>query len=709
MPTPSPDATAGAGEARHEAGQPPPHRICIVSAEFVGLFKNGGIGTSMSGLAESLADHGHDITVLYTRGFLMPALARRRWRKTFVRAGLTLDFVRPVDFSGLGGPLRDLSLMVPAAVLRYLETKRFDIVHLNDTGGEGYLALAARHTGLHFERTAFVAALHSPTEWVLEANRSIALLHANAEVTAAERLTIALADVLWSPSRYLLDWIVSHGFTLPRHVVEQQYVMPRHLPAPRPADRPDSFRTPSPEQRSANISSVVFFGRLEARKGLRIFVEALNLIADELSKADIEVVFLGSIGLMDGQPSDAYIARHRSRWPFRSRLVNELGQAEALAFLREEGRLAVVASATDNSPCTVYEVIENAVAFIAARGGGIPELVHPDDTDAVLFEPLAAALAERLTATIRTGATFARPAVPRDENMRRWLDLHAAQGLLVEAGLQRHANLLSLPGMARLILLTEGDPAAATRLAADLRGSPITVEVLVLRRSAPPGGECGVKAVTAEALLALPVAGPGTLVAFVDPALNVDAGRFRRMAERLLLDPDADGYRSGGKGPDGAFHPPGPGGIASLLRWGVLGAGPLIVKAETFARLSRRPAPDAGAFAGLPDALALAGARLLPYPEAVASFRKRPSPPAATLGRFALFESATPPFPGALVLLAMLGPWPGHAEDRRRWAAYRILASRFGFVLPELIALAAFARARLSAMRRFIASRRRGR
>ena len=32
--------------------------VCIVSSEIIGPFKNGGIGTSMTGLAEHLADSG---------------------------------------------------------------------------------------------------------------------------------------------------------------------------------------------------------------------------------------------------------------------------------------------------------------------------------------------------------------------------------------------------------------------------------------------------------------------------------------------------------------------------------------------------------------------------------------------------------------------------------------------------------------------------
>ena len=41
-------------------------KVCIVTGEIVGPHKNGGIGTSMTGLAETLASSGLPVTILYT-------------------------------------------------------------------------------------------------------------------------------------------------------------------------------------------------------------------------------------------------------------------------------------------------------------------------------------------------------------------------------------------------------------------------------------------------------------------------------------------------------------------------------------------------------------------------------------------------------------------------------------------------------------------
>ena len=62
-----------------------PKKICIVTPEFVGLSKNGGIGTAMSGLAELLTKAGHHVTVLYTRGHFLTAAACRSWSRRLGR------------------------------------------------------------------------------------------------------------------------------------------------------------------------------------------------------------------------------------------------------------------------------------------------------------------------------------------------------------------------------------------------------------------------------------------------------------------------------------------------------------------------------------------------------------------------------------------------------------------------------------------------
>src|SRR5437762_2959287 len=204
-------------------------RVCIVTNEIIGPFKNGGIGTSMTGLAQTLAAAGLPVTVLYTGSVWSPDVSLRRWKKHYTELGIELVALSIEEMNSLAGPLRDCGFGVPYLVYAYLKASNFDVVHFNDCCGEGMLALAAKKLGIAFEKTLLVVALHSPSQWVLELNQSPPANPIMAAYNHAERLSVQYADVLWSPSRYMLDWAETHELTFPPQTFVQQYSVP--LPA----------------------------------------------------------------------------------------------------------------------------------------------------------------------------------------------------------------------------------------------------------------------------------------------------------------------------------------------------------------------------------------------------------------------------------------------------------------------------------------------
>ena len=127
----------------------------------------------------------------------------------------------------------------------------------------GLFAALAKRQGLCLASATLCVGTHSPTLWHLEGMNETADADA-LEVDFMERETAARADVLWSPSRYMASWMRREGWRLPRRVLF------RHCPLP---DAPSAGRRavgPRPE--------LVFFGRLESRKGLELFCDALDRI-----------------------------------------------------------------------------------------------------------------------------------------------------------------------------------------------------------------------------------------------------------------------------------------------------------------------------------------------------------------------------------------------------------------------------------------------
>jgi glycosyltransferase involved in cell wall biosynthesis len=392
-----------------------PPSVCIVTSEIIGPFKNGGIGTAMTGLAELLAAEGMHVTVLYTGAIWSPDIGIGAWRKRYAERGIELVALTIDDLKTVAGPLKDRGFCVPWLVYRYLAGRPFDVIHFNDCAGDGSLSLAAKTLGLAFADSLLVVALHSPSRWVLELNQTLPTSIVLAAYHYAEQLTVTCADLVWSPSRYLLDWAAANGFDFPPQTFIQQYAIP--LPA-----------VAATTKSGAAITELVFFGRLEERKGLRLFCNALHLVRDELARRGIRVIFLGKPERCAGMHSLDYIARRSAAWPFPVQTLTDLGQPEALRYLLDGGKLAVMASPVDNSPCTVYEALALGIPFLAARTGGIPELIDEADREQVLFhhstEALASALIQALDRSIEHGGRIARPAVSQADSRRNWTSMH---------------------------------------------------------------------------------------------------------------------------------------------------------------------------------------------------------------------------------------------------------------------------------------------
>jgi glycosyltransferase involved in cell wall biosynthesis len=408
---------------RLSESSPTPHSplptpcVCIVTSEIIGPFKNGGIGTAMTGLAELLAAAGLRVTVLYTGAIWSPDVSLGPWRKRYAERCIELVALTIGDMKSIAGPLKDRGFGVPWLVYRYLTGRYlaghpFDVIHFNDCMGEGSLSLAAKRLGVAFAGSLLVVALHSPSRWVLELNHTLPTSILFSAYHYAEQLSVACADVLWSPSRYLLDWVAARGFELPEQTFIQQYVIP--LPVAR-----DGKSAPGA------ISEIVFFGRLEERKGLRLFCNAIHLLRDELAQRGITVTFLGKPERCAGIPSLDYIDRRAANWQFPLRTLTDLGQPEALRYLLEGGKLAVMASPVDNSPCTVYEALSLDIPFLATRTGGIPELIDAADQDDVLFHHSTESLASALRKTLDHGARVAKPGIPQEDSRRSWMSMHA--------------------------------------------------------------------------------------------------------------------------------------------------------------------------------------------------------------------------------------------------------------------------------------------
>jgi glycosyltransferase involved in cell wall biosynthesis len=305
-------------------------------------------------------------------------------------------------------------------VWRWLKTRSFDVIYAVEHTGIGFFVAMAKLFGLAFQETRLLVGTHSPTMWHLEGNRQLPPGRDVLGVDYMERMTVALADTVISPSRYMIEWMQRERWSLPEHVEVIANPVPSHA-------RPDGAL---PEN-VTGVKEFVFFGRLEPRKGIVIFARALSLLRPDLV-AGLTVTFLGKRSRLDVTQLAKSVLPKTLHW----QVIDDMSASDAVAYLKQPGRVAIVASLMENAPMTVVECLGQGIPFLASVVGGIPELLHPEDRERHLFQPEPGELARALTRTISDGLGPARAALlPQsiDASWRATLGAAARQPAMLPA------------------------------------------------------------------------------------------------------------------------------------------------------------------------------------------------------------------------------------------------------------------------------------
>lgn len=373
--------------------------ICLVTPDIAGVTRNGGIGTAFYHLATTLAEAGHQVTVLYTLGGFVEESGTSLEQVIAGFAKKNITFVplpTQEDVQGSG------HILLSWWAYQWLKERSFDVIHFPDWRGTGYFTALAKHTGQAFAETRICIQLHSPTVWHMLGDGQVVDDVEQVETAYLESLAVRYADAVISPSQYLVDWYRTHGWQLPADVQVIQNLLP-------------AVTLSEPEVQP--VTEIVFFGRLEARKGVLIFCEAVRDL-------NVKVTFLGKNSMIHGQPSFEVISEYMAGATAEWQMLSDYNTHEAIAYLRGAGRLAVIASRVENSPYVVLEALHYRVPFIATDTGGTAELIAPEDRTKVLYAFNTEALRAALQRVLAEGITPAKPAIASETTRQAWLNWH---------------------------------------------------------------------------------------------------------------------------------------------------------------------------------------------------------------------------------------------------------------------------------------------
>ena len=337
--------------------------VTLVTSELQGWGPGGGIGSAMRELAVTLRAAGHPVTVL----LVQPGAATD---------GPALEgvAVHHLDSSACS------RLALVRRVAAWLKDHRTDVVHLHD-----WLGLASGlKEALQPHPPQMVVGIHGPSAWARNGNpwprdaQGGLLAHEEqlfdeGVVRALELDGLLQADWLVSPSAAMATWVSDN--LLNGHRPEHLLVN-RNCPLTQRLQRPEHNNTVSPEG-----VDLVYFGRLEQRKGLALFLEALLT----MNRRPQRVLFLGSdcvVGRQsNGEPlwGKELIAQTLQGSSIAVQHEQNLLRDAALQRLLELDAVVVIPSLIENSPCVVEELLDSGLAMVVTDVGGTAEMVRVSD------------------------------------------------------------------------------------------------------------------------------------------------------------------------------------------------------------------------------------------------------------------------------------------------------------------------------------------
>lgn len=436
-------------------------RVTVVASEVLGVPGTGGPGTADSLLAVALGRHGHEVELVVAPGRALGTLSAE-WTRAYASAGVS---VRPLEAKYR---VRPQFLAPTLAVLDALRADPPDVVVVDDWRGLAWAALRSRQLGVGLVDTAFVLYCHGPARVLAEAAKKVPDTLARFGEEVAERACIELADVVVSPSEWLLGWMRAHGWPVPESARVVQNLWESAALGTHAVHVPTD----------SSVRRLAFFGQLREGKGILLLISALQRLEPRLL-AGVELLFLGRESrrwtaervreVLGGSLCDAIGS---------IRFESGLDRSGALEELCRPGTLVVLPSLLENSPYAVAECLERGIPFIATDVGGVSELVRERDRERVLVPPDAEALATALARALNASKPPA-PALPArapEESLDTWLRL-------VGEVAPRPPHRQTKAGRVAIVARGTGAERRARDLAGTTRDAEVTVIAAETRRA----------------------------------------------------------------------------------------------------------------------------------------------------------------------------------------------------------------------------------
>lgn len=329
-------------------------RICMISREFPPETHTGGIGTYTYKTSATLAKMGHEVHVI---------TASQKPAAEYSEQDVLIHRIQsPVRRRYAPHALMHAQ-RVADAISRI--PSRLDIVQACEWGGEAFWYAVTPD-----RRAPLVTRLATPLYVVERLNETAPKRRLGQGVVThtMERMQTIRSDGIFSPTRALAR-IVSEGW----HIAPERIsVVPTGAQFDHDAASA-AFQHPPTLPEIGDSPYVLYFGRLEPRKGVHILGAALPAVLD--AHPLLKAVFIGEDLSYEGRPmADAIrarCARHADRLVFLPRMP----QRDLFPLVRA-ARLVVLPSLWENLANTCLEAMQLGRPVVATWGCGFEEVIE---------------------------------------------------------------------------------------------------------------------------------------------------------------------------------------------------------------------------------------------------------------------------------------------------------------------------------------------
>jgi glycosyltransferase involved in cell wall biosynthesis len=362
----------------------------LVTSEYEGIFRNGGIGTYYATLSQKLAAQGAYIililcqtqkkfygesTLPHIHHIFSASEAQQVLELQPVHLAILSQFK---EWDWVESESYKILFFIQAIAAHFTKSPMY--VEFPELCGLGYRTIQAKRSGLLGKNCTTAVTMHSGQEWLNEAHEKYIIDGGNwlRNVYSYEQYSFENADLAFFPSYFMEAKVKSYGWKT-SHAVHLPYFLP--IVSPLDKNRPMLAKVSLDIKRQQ--IPIVFFGRLEERKGLLTFIKAIQQLGEKISQ-QIYLIFLGKNVPLHStpiQPQDSrqYIQQELG-CKFSYTILSDLFSQEAIALVHDLAPAIVCLTSTqENFPNSSLEMGQLPVSLVVSNTGGFQETLNMID------------------------------------------------------------------------------------------------------------------------------------------------------------------------------------------------------------------------------------------------------------------------------------------------------------------------------------------